>query len=182
MKNENESGFSYVEVMIAMVILLVGVLALLSASAAAALLSSGQNQQLNAVRLASSTMESLMSTKETDPNRLGWSSIGNIGTNLDGSGVPRGIFVNGRVDVRQDPGPDQIIGTADDTGPTIPGLQRQISITDVCDPDRPSANCATPGSFPVRFRTVQVSVFYWVGGVKREERITTLLTDYSLAE
>lgn len=182
MKHSSEAGFSYIEIMIAMTILLIGVLALLSAISAAVLLSSGQEQQLNAKQMAASTMESLMSAKETDPSRLGWRVIGNVGTNPDVDGNPQGIFVGGRVQVTENAGPDEVIGTADDSGAVIPGYQREIVITDICDPDRPSPICPTPGTFPIRIRRVDVSIFYWVGGISREERLSTVLTDYSISE
>jgi type II secretory pathway pseudopilin PulG len=183
MKHRSEAGFSYVDVMIAIVILSVGILALMSGIAGAVIQSKGQETQLLAKQVASSTMESVMSLKETDPNRLGWITVGNVGTNWDPVlGVYRGIFVTGEQNVREDAGPDQVIGTADDTGAVIPGMTRQIVITDECDPDRPSPNCATPGSWPVRIRTVQITVRYSVGAVRRQERLTTVLTDYAVTE
>ncbi len=183
MKHRPEAGFSYVDVMIAIVILSVGILALMSGIAGAVMQSKGQETQLLAKQVASSTMESIMSLKETDPSRLGWKAVGNVNTNWDESaGVYRGIFVTGEQNVLEDAGADQVIGTADDTGATIPGMTREIVITDQCDPDRPSPNCATPGSWPVRVRTVEVTIRYTVGGVRRQERLTTVLTDYAVTE
>ena len=182
MKNKREAGFTYIDVMCAIVILLVGILALLSAITGAIFQSKGQETQLNAKQIATSTMESIMSVKETDTDRLGWKSVGNVGTNPI-NGVPQGIFVTGFQPVRADAGPDEIIGTADDTGAIIAGFQRRIVITDQCDPDRPSPApvCATPGQYDVRVRSVVVTITYYVGGVQRQEQLTTLLTDYYIA-
>lgn len=182
MKLKSAAGFSYVDVMIAIVILSVGILALMSGLAGAVLQSKGQESQLLAKQVASSTMESIMSLKETDPNRMGWITVGNVGSNLDVNGIPRGLFVNGEQEVRENAGPDEVLGTADDNGAVIPGLTREIVILDQCDPDRPSYNCAVPGTWAVRVRTVAVTVKYYVGAIRREEQILTYLTDYAVED
>lgn len=178
MKMKLEGGFSYIDVMIAIVILMVGILALMSGMSAAVIQAKGQEQQMVAKQVAGSTMESIMSVKETDATRLGWPSVGNVGSNPI-NGIPQGIFVTGLQDVKSDAGPDEVLGTADDTGTSSMSLQRQIIITDVCDPDRPSYNCSPAGTAKVRFRTVQVIVRYYVGSLARNEQITTVMTDYS---
>jgi Tfp pilus assembly protein PilV len=179
MNKRSEDGFSYIDVMIAMVILMVGILALVSAISASVLLSKGQEKQLNAKQIATTTMESIMAAKETaDASRLGWPAVGNVGSNLE-NGIPRGIFLTGFNSVMSQAGPDEVVGTADDTGTPSVDYQRQITITDICDPDRPSYNCPTPGTAPVRMRSVQVAVTYFVGRLQRQEVVTTVLTDYS---
>lgn len=182
MKYKSEAGFSYIDVMIAVVILLVGILALMSAITGAVFQSRGQELQLNAKQIAGSTMESIMSVKETDqqvvPVRLGWNAIGNVGSNPDANGVNQGIFVTGFQPVKIGAGTDQIIGTADDTGSTVDGFQRRIVITDECDPDRPSYNCNPVGNYAVKIRLVEITINYFVGTVQRQEQLTTVLTDY----
>ena len=180
MKNVNEAGFSYIDVMIGLVILMVGILALLSGISGSILQSRGQEQQLLAKQIATSTMESIMSVKETDPVRLGWSAVGNVGSNPNTGGVFQGIFVVGFKPVYLNPGPDEVIGTTDDTGAVVPSLQRRIVITDICDPDRPSTICSPAGTFPIRIRTVQVTITYNVGSVQRQETLSTVLTDYAV--
>lgn len=180
MHSRSESGFSYIDVMIALVILMVGVLALLAGISGSILQSKGHEQQLVAKQVATSTMESIMSVKETDPLRLGWGAVGNIGTNPDANGVNQGIFPSGLRDVYMDPGPDQIIGTTDDTGTQVQAMQRSIAITDVCDPERPSPICSPPGTSAIRIRTVTVTVRYFVGAVQRQEVLQTVLTDYAV--
>lgn len=182
MKDKSTAGFSYIEVMVAIVILMVGILALMSGLAGAVLRSKAQEGQLEAKQIAASTMESIMSVKETsDPaRRLGWQALGNVGSNPNDLGVFLGIFVNGVQEVRSDAGPDRVIGTADDTGAVIPGFTRQIVITDVCDPDRPSPNCPTPGTAAVRIRTVQVTINYFASNVPNQEVLTTVLSDYAV--
>lgn len=168
--------------MIAIVILMVGVLALMSGMGGAVLQARSQEQQMVAKQVAASTMESIMSVKETDPDRLGWKAIGNVGSNPDPiSGIPQGVFVVGMQDVHVGAGPDEILGTADDDNVTVPNLQREITIIDECDPDAPSYNCPTPGTNPVKFRNVRVDVRYFVGAVPRTESLQTVLTDYAIA-
>lgn len=181
MKSKSESGFSYIDVMIALVILMVGILALLSGISGSILQSRGQEQQLLAKQIATSTMESIMSVKETDPARLGWPAVGNVGSNPDANGVNQGIFVTGFQPAEVDAGPDEVIGTADDNGTVVQGLQRRIVITDVCDPDRPSPIICNPaGTSAVRIRSVAVTVTYNVGTLQRQEQLTTVLTNYAV--
>jgi Tfp pilus assembly protein PilV len=178
MKKNTESGFSYIDVMIAIVILMVGILALLSGIAGSVLQTRGHEQQQLAKQYATSAMESIMSVKETNPSVLGWNAVGNVGSNPV-NGSPMGIFVTGFQPVTSDAGPDQVLGTADDAGTQIPGLQRRIVITDVCDPDRPSPICSPPGGARIRIRAVEVTVRYNVGTIQRDETVRTVLTDYA---
>ena len=181
MKNNSEAGFSYIDVMIAVVILLVGILALVSAISGAIFQAKGQEQQLNAKQIATSTMESIMSVKETsDPVRLGWNSVGNVGSNPNAAGVNQGIFVTGFQHVTTGAGADQVIGTADDDGAIVDGFQRQIIIRDECDPERRSYNCSPAGGLAVRIRSVEITVNYFVGAIQRQEVLTTVLTDYAV--
>ena len=181
MKDTSSAGFSYVEVMVAIVILMVGILALMSGLSGAVLRSKSQESQLNAEQIAASTMESIMSLKETDPNRLGWITIGNVGSNPDVNNIPRGLFVNGEQNVMADAGADEVLGTADDSGGVVSGYTREIVITDQCDPDRPSPNCPVPGTAAVRIRTVVVTIRYYVGQMRGQEVLTTVVTDYAVA-
>lgn len=174
-KKKTEAGFSYIDVMIAVVILMVGILALMAAITTSVVQTKGQELQLNAKQIATSTMESIMSLKEAEDVNFGWDKIGNVGSNGG-----RGVFVTGFQDVLSDAGPDEVVGTADDTGTVITGFRRQIAITDICDPDRPSYNCPTPGPRPVMIRSVEVTVNYYVGGIQRQERLATILTNYSI--
>ena len=180
MVGKSESGFSYIDVMIALVILLVGVLALLAGISGSILQTKGHEQQVLAKQIATSTMESIMSVKETDPTRLGWNAVGNVGSNPDAGGVSQGIFVTGIQQVKTDAGPDEVIGTADDTGTTVANVERQIVITDVCDPDRPSSICTPPGTSAIRIRSVVVTITYNVGAVQRQEVLRTVLSDYAV--
>lgn len=180
MKSQSEAGFSYIDVTIAMVILLIGILGMVSAITVGVTRTKGQEQQLAAKQIATTTMESIMSVKETDPARLGWNAIGNVGSNTV-NGTPRGVFLTNFQDVRTDAGADEVVGTADDSGTIVNNVQRRIQITDVCDPDRRSYNCSPAGNLPVRIRQVIVTVRYFIGSLQRDETVTTVLTDYAIA-
>lgn len=185
MKGNTEEGFTYIDVMVALVILMIGIMGLLSAMSAAMLISRSQEQQLNAKQFGASTMESIMAAKETapaagDPTPLGWGAVGNVGSNpAPGTGIPQGVFVTGVQPVRANAGPDEIQGTADDAGAVVDGLTRQIVITDICDLDRPSTACVPAGGFPVRNRMVTITIRYFAGTIARQEVLRTVVTDYA---
>jgi type II secretory pathway pseudopilin PulG len=178
--NTREAGFSYMDVMVAIVILMIGILGLVSALTAAVVQTKGQEQQLSSKQIAATAMESIMTIKETDAATLGWKKVGNVGSNPDANGAMQGIFLTGFQPVKPNPGPDEVYGTADDTGTETLGYQRRIVITDICDPDRPSPAplCDPPGRHPVRMRTVEITVSYYVGNLPKEEKISTVLTNY----
>lgn len=176
-----EEGFSYIDVLIALVIFMIGIVGYLTAMSAGVLMTRGQQYQLTARHIAATTMESIMAAKETAPDRLGWPAVGNIGSNVI-DGTPRGVFRTGQHQAMTSAGPDQLIGTADDDGAPFAGYTRTITIGDICDPDRPSYNCPTPGTWPIRMRSVEIRIDYFVGTAPRHETIATVLTDYSVEE
>ena len=79
----NEDGFSYIDVMIAIVIMLVGILALTSALTANLIRSYETDKRIIAKQIALSTIESIISARDIQrPGTIeGWDSVGNIGSN-----------------------------------------------------------------------------------------------------
>ena len=127
-------------------------------------------------------MESIISARDISADGLqdGWDSVGNVGTNLVG-GAYRGVFVNGWQPLTTGAGPDQLVGTADDDGTTVSGIARQIIITDICDPERPSPGCTPSGTNPIAARRVTVSIRYpsnLRGTTTLIESVSTTLTKY----
>jgi type II secretory pathway pseudopilin PulG len=187
--SKNDLGFSYIDVMIAIVILLIGVLALASALTANLIRSYETDKVIISKQIALSTIESIISARNIKrPGVLdGWKSIGNVGTNIE-NGVPKGIFVNGWAPIREEAGWDGIAGTVDDACPadnpcTIPGrptnnseiktgFERRVVITDVQDSERP-----TPPN-PITRRRIDVTVKYYIQGISRQQTVSTLLTNY----
>ncbi len=186
-----ESGFSYIDVMIAIVILMVGILAMLSALTANLVRSHESEKHIVAKQMALSTIESIISAKEIRRDGVtdGWDTIKNA------TGVPPtppaldGIFLTGWNPVRPDLGWDGVAGTIDDACPEggacsnpapeagvnsntstpIGGFQRQIVITEVPDPERPSVE---------NRRMIEVSIRYFVHNNIRNEVMSTIITNY----
>ena len=188
-KNFDEKGFSYIEVMIALVILLVGVLQMTAALSANLLRSYESEQRIVAKQLGLSTLESIISARDIAREGAldGWDSVGSIGTNPV-NGIAQGIFLTGWCPIRQDLGWDGVAGTADDACPSgsicdvsghppnnsavITGYERQIIITDIADSERP-----TPPN-PISRRRIDVNIRYFYNTIPRQETISTIITNY----
>jgi Tfp pilus assembly protein PilV len=176
-KTNNQSGFSYLEVIIAIMIMTVGVLGSLSAMSFAMLRASESETKNVARQISSSAMESIFAARDLrNANPLNnWVALNN--TTVSG-----GIFLTGWTPVRLDAGKDGINGTADDACATgtnctvaaytnssaeISGVQRQIIVTDI-----PEA-----GITEIRKKQIDINVRYNVGQQVRTERISTLITN-----
>ncbi|CAN5275859.1 hypothetical protein BH10ACI1_BH10ACI1_35760 [soil metagenome] len=188
-KHLAEKGFSYIEVMIGLVILLVGVLQMASALSANLLRSYESEKRTIAKQIALSTVESIIAARSigSEDAVAGWDSIGNIGTNPV-NGETRGIFLNGFCPIREDLGWDGVAGTADDACPegsicdisghppntsaVVKGYERKIVITDVPDSERP-----TPPN-PISRRRIDVKIRYFYNTIPREEIVSTIVTNY----
>lgn len=181
----NQNGFSYIDVMIALTILLVGVLAGVSALGANIVRSLETEKRIIAKQLALSTIESIFSAREISrPGVIdGWDSVRNFDPGGEG-----GIFLTGFRPIREDLGWDGVAGTIDDacegegacnatnrpsnTSPIVKGFQRQIIISDVQDPDHPSP------PHPISRRKIEVTIKFYNNQAVREEKVTTLITNY----
>lgn len=188
-RKPNEKGFSYIDVMIAIVIMMVGVLALVGALTANLVRSFEAERRIVAKQMAMSTIESITSAKEINrPGVLdGWDSIRNQ-ISSPPAGTINGVFLNGWCPIREEMGYDGVAGTADDacdgtgpctvsgrpsnTSPVIAGYQRQIVITDVPDAERP-----TPPNAITR-RRVEVTVRFFVNQAVRTETASTIVANY----
>jgi type II secretory pathway pseudopilin PulG len=171
-KSNGEAGFSYIDVMIGITILLVGILAMIAAMTGAIAMTTAGEQQLVAKQYALSTLEAVFSAR--DISSLGFDTIRNV------SGG--GIFPDGRQNIWPTFGRDGIVGTADDPygpdgapssgdeGAPLDGFDRQIIVTDIPDPTRPSA--------PISLRQIDVTIFYTAGARARQETVTTYIADY----
>lgn len=177
-----EHGFSYIDVMIAIVILLIGVLAMASTLTSNLLRSFDTEKRMIAKQVSVSTIESIISARDIQrPNGIkGWDSVGNVGSNMVG-GVAQGIFLTGWRPIRQDLGIDGVAGTDDDaclvggscnTSAVLDGYERRIVITDVEDPERP-----TP-QFEIARRQIDVTIRFYSNRILREEVVSTIITNY----
>ena len=152
LRQTDQSGFSLLEVMFAMVILAVGMLAVLASLGIAIGANETSQEDMFARQIASEAMESIFNARNT--SQIGFSAINNTGT-------PGGIFLpgalspkcagpdgilgtaddvacltaagvpcpNGGVECLTEPGPDGILGTADDVIISLESYTRTIAIT-----------------------------------------------------
>jgi len=186
-----ENGFSYIDVMIAVVILMIGVIALAATLTANLVRSFETEKQIAAKQVAVSTIESIISARDINRTNFnlnqassGWATVANVDPTDEES---RGIFLNGWTPIREDFGLDGVAGTADDacpansfcdvegyqnTSPEIPGFERLIVITDVNDPERP-----TPPN-PIARKRIDISIRYRINQALRRQDVSTLISNY----
>jgi prepilin-type N-terminal cleavage/methylation domain-containing protein len=139
-----QKGFTLIEVMISMVVMMVGLVSLLGVFGLA--MASTQTSQQNAIskQLANEALEGILTTRET--NNIPWSAIANTGSGgifLSGFqpiDLPGADGIIGTADdaaagqqFLQMPGPDGIFGTADDVQLPLTNFQRQIAIAPAVD-------------------------------------------------
>jgi type II secretory pathway pseudopilin PulG len=175
-----EAGFSLVETIIALVILLVGILSTFTAISFGVLSMQESEKRSLAKEVARSTMETIFSIRDLqafDPQTgesYSWNTIQNT------SGANGGVFLNGWTPIRENPGDDGIFGTADDScaapnpcvvsgytnnSAIISGLQRKIEVADLVENN------------VVRKRQITVRVRYFVGQLQREETEATIVAN-----
>ncbi len=182
-KPNSESGFSYLEVMIAIVILTVGIMAQLAALSFSMLRARESEERNVARQIAASTIESIFAARDLG-NANGISNWDAINLNTVHSS---GIFLEGWRPIREDSGIDGIQGTADDacnagsscvvgsytnSSNEMPALERKIMIIDI--PETGHAN--------IRKRRIEVRIKYFVGQMAREEVLATIVADLPFYE
>ena len=180
----NEKGFTYIEVIVAILIMTIGVLSLLSAISYAVLREREAEQRNTARQLTNAAMESIFAVRDLQQlslaNRVAtaianWDAVANVGA------TPQGIFLTGYNPIRQDSGFDGIEGTADDAcaagascvvggninaSAVIVGYDRQIIITNILEPNSTVSNR----------RNVVINVRYTVGQSVRVETVSTIVS------
>ena len=165
-RNKAGAGMSLVEVLISMVVLTGGLIGLLSTLTFAMAATHSSGQDVIAKQLASEAMEDIFTARNA--NQLVWLQIQNQGAGT----VPDGIFLPGLQPINQvpiagnnaglintpeylagapkvltAPGPDGILGNADDVRMPLTNFKRSISIVTV------------PGTTD-QLRTITVNVQY----------------------
>ena len=147
----SERGFSLIEVMIAVVILNVGLLALIGTFAAALQSTRWSQEDLIAKQKALEALESVFTARTT--SQVTFAQIANVSSGVQGAlftdgytqmwaagadglvgttdDVPFAATPNcpGGAEVIQLPGPDGILGNADDTCMSLGNFSRQVLIT-----------------------------------------------------
>ena len=175
-QNNSEAGFSYIETLISIVVLTVGLLAVLSAMTFSLLYAQVLEKKTLAKEVAGSIVENIFAIRDIQSQGglalSGWDAV------QIKQGTNGGIFVSGWFPVREGPGTDGIYGTTDDScaanasctnSPVAPGYERNISITDIVE------------NGAVRKRRISVTVRYRsIGSVYREETISTIIANLPL--
>jgi prepilin-type N-terminal cleavage/methylation domain-containing protein len=177
---KKESGFSLIETIMALVILLIGILSTMTAISFSVLSMQESEKRVLSKEIARSTMETIFSIRDLlafDPqvgDVYNWNAIQVL------SGSNGGIFLSGWNPVRENPGDDGIFGTADDacaaanacvvgtytnSSAVIPGYERQIEVFDITE------------NGVVRKRRITVSVRYFVGQLQRTEVESTIVAN-----
>ena len=147
--NRQQQGFTLLEVLISMFVLTVGLVSMLGVFATAMAATQTAQQDMIAKQLAQQAMETIYTARETA--NITWDQIQNIG----GAGSP-GIFRTGLQPIKQVgtdgimdtindgasapqtmtlPGPDGIVGTADDVIMGLTNYQRSIAIANTPSAD-----------------------------------------------
>jgi Tfp pilus assembly protein PilX len=143
--HRNDAGFTLIEVSIAMLLTLIGVLSLAGVIAAGAHQLTGSQDQLIAGQRAAEAAESVFKARDT--RVLTWAQIRNVN---GASGTDGGVFLDGPRNVRDPgtdglcntaddgapvavvtPGPDGLLGTPDDVTRPLWGFRREIEIRDI---------------------------------------------------
>jgi len=185
--SKTQRGFSLIEVMISMVILVVGLISMLGVFGIAMAATQTAQQNGTAKQLANEAIESILTARETA--NVTWTQIQN-------TGAVGGIYLAGFQPV-DCPGVDGIVGTADDAacgpqileqpGPTgvfanacppdtctpLTNFQRQIAITPVFPPGGGAVPIAT-------LRAVTITIQYTTPqfSLPRQYVLNTFISQY----
>lgn len=179
-QRKKESGFSLIETIMALVVLLIGILGTMQAISYGILSMQESEKRSLAKEVARSTMETIFSIRDLqafDPQTgepYNWNAL------QVGNGSNGGIFLSSWKPIRENPGDDGIFGTADDscaagnncvvgtytnTSAVISGFERMIEIADITENN------------VVRKRRITVRVRYFVGQLQREEVESTIVAN-----
>ena len=197
----DQRGFSLVEVVVAMSILLIGLLGLAQVFFLGMVHASTSSAQLIAREKAREAIESVHTARDT--RTIAWTAVRNVNppacANIAAAGAQPavnfvanggGVFLNGEQQLRQ-PGVDGLVNTADDAlaGPEeLPGPNGRF------EPGPPPPT-ASPGDDDVAIsqfwreiaicdvnpdlRQIQVSVRYRVGAIERRYTLMTYISSFS---
>ena len=137
-RRQMEGGFTLIEVMISMAVLTIGLVSVLGVFGLAMASTQTSQQDMIAKQLANEALESIVTARNT--SQLQWDQVQNIGS---GSGIfapglqpinlpgPDGIVgtaddATADAQTLTEPGPDGIYGTADDVQLSLGNYQRQV--------------------------------------------------------
>lgn len=178
---KTESGMTLIEVMIAMIFITIGLLAVAGSMGAGISATYTTQEQLIAKQKAQEALESVMMARNTQ--QVGFSQIqstANGGVFVSGfkpiesmgvDGIPNTADDTGPVETITYPGPDGLLGTADDVSVSLTNFQRQITITQLTLPMDTTID-------PDIVR-IDVDVQYTVNGLTKTVRVTSYVSRFS---
>jgi prepilin-type N-terminal cleavage/methylation domain-containing protein len=176
MPRNRQSGFTLMEVMIAIVVLCVGLLALAAMLGTGIAYMSLSQYDYIAQEKAAEAVESIFTAR--DMGQATWGNICNVG------GGPSCVFLNGAQPLC-DPGPDGILGTADDNCAGLPdAILLPNNALSFNPPVRvPLSNFTrtitiTPTAI-ANLNEIQVTVQYTSGKFTRSYTLTTNISNFS---
>ena len=178
-RNNNQCGFTLIEVLVSMVVLMIGFVALLGVFGMAIATTQTSQQNMIAKQLASEAMESIFTARNT--TQLGWSQIDNVSNGgsfedaqpwypIQEAGADGIIGTSDdgpKAEVLNEPGADGIMDTADDIAVPLTNYQRNITSSTAKD----SSNNPIPSLLEVT-----VTIQYTTPGFKFPK--TYVLTSY----
>jgi type II secretory pathway pseudopilin PulG len=174
-----QAGMTLIETMIAALVLTIGVAAVAAVYTEGILFLGSSQDDFIAKQKAQEAIESVFTARDT--GTLLWKDIRNV---QGASGADGGVFLDGPFPLNDPgndglvntiddgplqsmrlPGPDNILGTADDVIVPLTKWRREIQIRD----------------YPamLNLRTLTVIVTYTSGRLKRTYRLSTLISQYS---
>ncbi|PYU61306.1 MAG: hypothetical protein DMG56_13800 [Acidobacteria bacterium] len=177
-----QSGFTLLEAMIAIVILSFGILSLAAVYAQGIQVANMTQMDYIAEKKAEEAVETIFAAR--DSKLLAWTNIRNVtGSGAGDDGVflvppqpllaagPHGLYVTADDDaahpdvVIMGPGPDRILGTADDVVMSLRSMSRTIAIVDV------------PGE--VGLRQITITITYTAGSMTRQYTLVSFIAQFS---
>jgi hypothetical protein len=182
-RNRRQHGFSLMEAMIAVLVLSFGVLSLAAVFAQGLLFSEASQFDYIAQKKSEEAVESIFNARNTQATS--WAQIQNVSTGgifLDGAqpllapGVTNGLVGTANDDAAHPdsvivgPGPDGILGTADDVTIPLSNMQRTIQIAPVFD---------AAGNIEPNVRTITVTMTYKVGRLNRTYTLVSYISAFS---
>jgi prepilin-type N-terminal cleavage/methylation domain-containing protein len=197
----DQRGFSLIEVVVAMSILVVGLLGLAQVFYLGMVNSSTSSAHLIAREKAREAIESVHSARDT--RTIAWNAVRNANpptcTDIDAAGAQPavafvatggGVFLNGEQQLRQ-PGADGLVNTADDAAADLeelPGANGQFEPGPAPVDPEPGDDDVALSEFwrevaicdvNADLRQIQVTVRYRVGGNERRYTLMTYISSFS---
>jgi type II secretory pathway pseudopilin PulG len=180
-QKEKELGFSLIETMIALVVMLIGILGAMAAISYGVMSMQESEKRSLSKEYARSTMETIFSMRDLAAfDTLDASATYSFNAMQIKNGSNGGVFLDGWNPIRESPGADGIFGTDDDacfaggtcvvgttinSSKVISGFERKIEVYDI------------PENGVVKKRRITVRIRFNVGRLQREETESTIVAD-----